>query len=216
VTAATVAPTSAPVDITPLSATGDKRADAARARRLRGDLRFLRIYSLTTNRVIRYKPHPESVSASEEPGAIADRIEEGLAGEAQRYRLMGWCILGIIVGPMLLSGFLWSGMYWLPVKIYWWPFERGNYGLPFLSLFEWLAYLMLALYFVLSWALLVTSHAETRKLATEYRRLADAREQTRIELAAAIADGHPRAEYVVRHSKAFSAYVGLMDAQVSQ
>jgi hypothetical protein len=215
-TAATVAPTSAPVGVTPPAATGSKRADTARARRLRSDLRFLRIYSLTTNRVIRYKPHPESVSASEEPGAIADRIEGGLAGEAQRYRLMGWCIFGIVVGPVLLSGILWSGMYWLPVRIYWWPFERGNYGLPFLSLFEWLAYLMLAVYFVLSWALLVTSHSETRKLATEYRRLAEASGQTRIELAAAIANAHPRAEYVVRHSKAFSAYVELMDAGVSQ
>jgi hypothetical protein len=214
VTAAMTAPTSAPVGVKPPGAASGKRVDAARSRRLRGDLRFLRIYSLTTNRVIRYKPHPDSVSASEEPGAIADRIEEGLTGEAQRYRLMGWCIFGIIVGPILLSAFLWSGMYWLPVSIYWWPFERGNYGLPLLSLFEWLAYLMLALYFVLTWALLVTSHAETRKLGTEYRRLADASAEIRPQLAAAIADGHPRAEYVVRHTPAFSAYAELMDTEV--
>jgi hypothetical protein len=205
----TAAPLPTPAGVTPPSAA---KRDAGMARRLPGDLRFLRIYALTTNRVMRYKPHPESVSASEEPRAVADRIETGLAGEAQRYRLMGWCILGVIVAPLLLSGFLWSGMYWLPVRIYWWPFERGNYGLPYLSLFEWLAYLIVALYFVLSWALLVTSHAETRKLGTEYRRLADAPTEARASLAAALADGaHPRAAFVVRRSPAFSSYAELMD-----
>jgi hypothetical protein len=190
-------------------------ADTARARRLRRDLRFLRIYSLTTKRVMRYKPHPESVSASEEPLAIADRIEDGLASEARRYRLVGWCIVGVIVGPILLSGLLWSGTYWLPVVIYWWPFDRGNYGLPFFSLFEWLAYLMIAAYFVVTWALLTASHAETRKLGTEYRRLVDLPAEQRSGIAAALDDGaHPRAQLVVRRSPAlYSAYADSMDPE---
>jgi len=193
------------------------RSEAARARRLRGDLRFLRIYALTTNRVMRYQPHPESVSASEEPSAVADRIEAGLAGEAQRYRQMGWCILGVIAAPLLLSGFLWSGMYWLPVRIYWWPFERGNYGLPFLSLFEWLCYLVLAAYFAITWGLLATSHQATRKLGTEYRRLAETPEEDRAAVVEALTDGaHERALFVVRHSPAFSALGGLVGADAGQ
>jgi len=190
------------------------RDEAARARRVRRDLRFLRIYALTTNRVMRYRPHPESVLASDDPHAVADRIEAGLAGEARRYRLMGLCVFAAIVAPPLLAGFLWSGMYWLPVRIYWWPFERGNYGLPFLSLFEWLCYLLLATYFTVAWGLLATSHAETRKLGTEYRRLAEAPAENRTGIAEAFSDGtHPRAQFLVRHSRAFEGYVELMDAE---
>lgn len=183
------------------------RDQAVRARRLRGDLRFLRLYALATGRVMRYKPHPESVSASDDPGAVADRIEAGLAAEAQRYRLLGWSILAVIVAPVLLSGVLWSGTYWLPVRIYWWPFQRGNYGLPFFSLFEWLAFLLVAAYFVVAWGLLVASYAETRKLGTEYRRLADAIGDTQSGIAEALGDGeHPRALYVAQHAAVFSAF----------
>jgi hypothetical protein len=186
--------------------------EAARARRLRGDLRFLRVYALTTKRVMRYRPHADAVTASEAPGAIAERIEAGLAGEARRYRLMGWCVVAVIVGPVLLSGFLRSAMYWLPVSIYWWPFARGNYSLPYLSLFEWLSYPLIVAYFAVAWGLLAASHAETRKLGTEYRRLADAPAANSAGIADALADGgHPRAQFVVRHSPPFSAYVELMD-----
>jgi hypothetical protein len=186
--------------------------ETSRARRLRRDLRFLRVYSAKTNRMMRYKPHRESVSASEEALAIADRIEGGLAGEARRYRMVGWCMVGVIVGPVLLAGFLWSGMYWLPVILYWWPFDRGNYGLPFLSLFEWLAYLMIAAYFVVAWALLSASHAEALKLGTEYRRLLEVSAEQRAEIAAALEDGaHPRARFVVRNSPVLhTAYAEFM------
>jgi hypothetical protein len=187
-------------------------AETSRARRLRRDLRFLRVYSLTTMRVMRYPAHPESVSASEEPLAIADRIEEGLAGEARRYRAVRRWIIAAIVGPVLLSGVLWSGMYWVPWSIYWWPFERGNYGLPFFSLFEWLAYLMIAAYFVITWALLTASRAETRKLGTEYRRLLEVPAEQRADIAAALEDGaHPRAQFVVGHSPVLhAAYAEFM------
>lgn len=167
----------------------EARDQATRARHIRGDLRFLRLYTLATRRVMRYKPHPESVSASEDPHAVADRIEAGLAGEARRYRLLGWSMLAVIVAPVLLSGILWSGTYWLPVRIYWWPFERGNYGLPFFSLFEWLAFMLVAAYFVVAWGLLVASYAETCKLGTEYRRLADATGDTQTGIAEALGDG---------------------------
>jgi hypothetical protein len=192
----------------------EARDMAALTRHLRGDLRFLRLYTLATRRVMRYKPHPESVSASEDPGAIADRIEAGLAGEARRYRLLGWSILAVIVAPVVLSGILWSGTYWLPVRIYWWPFERGNYGLPFFSLFEWLAFLLVAAYFVVAWALLVASYADTCKLGTEYRRLADATGDTQAGIAEALGDGtHPRALFVAQHAPVFSAYHGAPHAE---
>jgi hypothetical protein len=188
------------------------RSKAVAARRLRGDMRFLRVYVLATNRILRYKPHPASLSAPDDARSVVDRIETGLAEEAHRYRLIGWSIAVLIVGPLLLSGLLWSGMYWLPVTIYWWPFERGNYGLPYLSLFEWLAYLLVAAYFVVAWILFSASHAATRKLATEYKRLADAPASTRPALAEILSDGvHPRAAFVARHSAAFSAYIELMD-----
>jgi hypothetical protein len=126
---------------------------------------------------------------------------------------MGWCILGVILLPVLLSGFLWSAMYWLPVRIYWWPFERGNYGLPFLSLFEWLCYLILAAYFVMTGALLYTSHQETRKLGTEYRRMADMPAENRSAIAGILTDGaHERTRFLANRSPAFSAYAGLMNA----
>ena len=192
---------------TPSSAARDQ---ATRARHIRGDLRFLRLYTLATRRVMHYKPHPECVSASEDPHAVADRIEAGLAGEARRYRLLGWSILAVIVAPVVLSGILWSGTYWLPIRIYWWPFERGNYGLPFFSLFEWLAFMLVAAYFVVAWGLLVASYAETCKLGTEYRRLADATGDTQTGIAEALGDGeHPRALYVAQHAPVFSAYGGI-------
>ena len=190
------------------------RAEARLARRVRSDLRFLRIYALTTRRITQYRPHPEALLASETPSEIADRIEDGLIGEAWRYRAMGWCILALLLVLPLFAGFLWSGIYWLPVSIYWWPFERGNYGLPFLSLFEWMSYLALAAYFAVTGGLLSTSRDQTGRLGTEYRRLLDAPVESRRAIAEAIADGaHPRAEFVLRRSSVFSAYAGLLGEQ---
>jgi hypothetical protein len=128
------------------------RAQAASARRLRGDMRFVRVYVLATNRIMRYKPHPASVSAPDDPRSVIDRIETGLAEEAHRYRLIAW-------------------------------------------------------------RLFARSHAATRKLATEYRRLADASAADRPALAEVLSDGaHPRAAFVARHSEAFSAYAELMNS----
>lgn len=191
----------------PIADPAAARAEAQRARRLRGDLRFLRIYVLTTRRITQYRPHPGALAADETPAQIADRIEDGLLGEAQRYRALGWCILGLIFAIPALAGILWSGMYWLPLSIDWWPFERGRYGLPWLSLFEWLCYLALAAYFVVAGGLLATSHDQTRRLGTEYRRLIDAPEESHEAIARAINDGqHPRTEFVLSHSPVFSAY----------
>lgn len=194
-----------------LGATDDARLVSS-PRTLRRDLRFVRIYAFQTDRVLRYSAHEETLGASDEPLAVADRIERGLAGEARRYRLVGWCILALLAVPPLLSGFLWSAMYWLPIRIYWWPFDRGNYGLPFFSLFEWLLYLVVAAYFVITVPLLFESRTETRKLGTDLRRVRDASTAEKNALAKVIAEGaHPRTESLVRHSKAFSAYAPLLD-----
>lgn len=202
----TQSPAAAPVGKTTPSAN-----ERRKLRRLRADLRFLWLYVHTTRRVCEYEPHAAALAASDEPVDIADRIEDQLAQEAWRYRAMGWCILALVVALPMLAAFLWSAMYWLPVRVYWWPFERGNYGLPFLSLFEWLAYLVLAAYFVVTGALLYASHTNTRRLSTEYRRLIDASDERRAVITEALVDGeHVRAEYVVEHSKVFSAYEPLL------
>jgi hypothetical protein len=105
-------------------------------------------------------------------------------------------------------------MYWLPTRYYWWPFARGNYHLPLFSVYEWFAYLGLAAYFVVSVALLYTSHDHTRMLGTEYRRLLGADEAAREEFAAAIRDGsHPRTSYLVRRSPVFAEYHALLEQE---
>lgn len=183
----------------------DERKVAKERRRLRRDLRFLRIYTLTVRRVLRYRPHPQTLAASAEPVAVIDRLEGALSREASRYRALGWCIFAVLFTPLALGAFLWSGMYWLPVRIYWWPFDRGNYGLPYLSLFEWLSYLVLLAYFVVAGAYLSASNDETRRLGTDYRRLLEAPEDVRGEIAAVIGDGaHQRIRYVVEHSPVFA------------
>jgi len=185
----------------------------ARPRRVRADLRFLRIYALTVRRVTLYPPHPEALAASETPCEVADRMEGSLAGEASRYRAMGWCILALLLMMPILAGVMWSGMYWLPVSVYWWPFERGNYGLPFLSLFEWISYLGVAAYAVVTAGLLYTSRDHTKRLGTEYRRLLEVGAEQRPAFAQAIADGaHPRTEFVLRKSHVFSVYAELLEA----
>jgi hypothetical protein len=204
VSAVAAAPTGVP-------ASPGGREQARRARRLRGDLRFLSIYVHTIRRVMRYRPHPEALAAGNDPAEFVGRIEDGLAGEASRYRQMGWSILAVLVAPLALGAFLWSGMYWLPIRIYWWPFERGNYGLPFLSLFEWLSYLAIAAYFVVTGALLATSHDQTKRLGTEYRRLLDTPAENREAIVAAIGDGaHPRTRFVVERSPVFADFAELL------
>ena len=191
---------------TPASEPGSRAADKS-ARQLRRYLRFLRIYSLTVARVLRYRAHPEALAASEDPSAIADRIEDGLARQARRYRAVTSYIVALLLAPPLLAAFLWSAMYWLPVRIYWWPFARGNYGLPFLSLFEWLCYLGLAAYFVVAGAQLAGSHTETMMLGTEYRRLLELPDDGREQMASAIGDGdHPRTRFLVERSPVFADF----------
>jgi len=194
-----------------LAATDETGLDSS-PRQVRRDLRFVRIYALQTDRVLRYSAHEETLLASEEPIATANRIERELAGEARRYRLAGACILALLAVPPMLAAFLWSGMYWLPVRIYWWPFERGNYGLPFLSLFEWLCYLLVAAYFVVTVPLLFESRQKTRKLGTDLRRVRDASVEQTSALAEVVVQGsHPRTESLLRHSRAFSSYAALLD-----
>ena len=187
------------------------RRQASRERRIRGDLRFLRLYVYTVDRVRRYPPHKVALAASEAPGEVADRVEEALAGEAGRYRAMGWCVLALLASLPLVAAFLWSGMFWLPISIYWWPFERGAYGLPFFSLYEWMSYLALAAYFVVNAGLLYTSHDVTGQLGTEYRRLLVATPEQAMAYAAAFTDGaHPRAAYVLGASRVFSEYASFI------
>jgi hypothetical protein len=158
-----------------------------------------------------YRHHKEAGAAESSAASVVGRIERGLAGEAMRYRHVGWTILAVVLAPLLLSAFLWSGMYWLPVKYLWLPFERGMYGLPYFSLFEWGAYLIIAAYFVITWGYLHTSYDETGRLGTEYRRLADASPEYRNEVVEVLRDGaYPRTEFVLRKSKVFAEYAAAL------
>jgi len=180
-------------------------------RRVRGDLRFLGIYVYTVKRAMSYRPHKEAVAADSSAGAVVERVERGLAGEAVRYRSIGWAILALLVAPLLLSALLWTAMYWLPVRILWLPFERGMYGLPYLSLFEWFAYLIIAAYFVVAWGYLRTSYDETARLGTEFRRLHDATPEFCEQVAEVVRLGDfPRTRFILLRSKFFAAYAEIL------
>jgi hypothetical protein len=200
---------SAAQQLTPASR--EHRAVLLRARRVRADLRFLRLYARVVPRVMRYHPHADEILHSTTAEDIVGRIEDELAGEAAVYRALGWCILVLLVAIPGLAIFLFQAMYWLPFTIYWFPFERGLYGLPYFSLFEWLAFLVLTLYFVVTGGLLVWSHDETARLGTQLRRLSDAGPETREAIIAIVAaGGYPRLEYLLRNRPEFSVYQTLL------
>jgi hypothetical protein len=181
------------------------------ARRLRQDLRLLRIYALTIPTVMRYRPDASWAQLSREPHEVLTRLEAELAGEASRYRsLFVACVL-ILLMPGLLAGFLWSGLYWLPVRVLWFPFFRGEYGLPWLSLFEWIAFMFLAAFLAYGWALLRTSRQETRRMSADLAVIGSAELQQREAIAQeALVGDHPRAELLLRKAKPLSAYRELL------
>jgi hypothetical protein len=178
---------------------------------VRQDLRLLRIYALTIPTVMRYHPDASWAELSREPRELLARLEAELAGEASRYRSLFVACLLILLMPGLLAGFLWSGLYWLPVRILWFPFFRGEYGLPWLSLFEWLAFLFLAAFLAYGWALLRTSRQETRRMSADLAVVGSAAPHEREAIAReARAGDHPRAELLLRKAKPLSAYRELL------
>jgi len=181
------------------------------SRRERGDLRLLRIYAFTIPTVMRYKQDPVWAELSQEPALLLSRLDDELAGEASRYRALSWAILAVVLMPGLLAGFLWSGLYWLPVRVPWYPFFRGAYGLPWLSLFEWIAFMCLAAFLVYGWALLRTSRDETRRMSTDLAVIGSAGAGQREAIAReALVGEHPRAELLLRKAAPLSAYRELL------
>ena len=179
--------------------------------RERSDLRLLRIYAFTIPTVMRYKPDLAWAELSPEPGQLLGRLDSELAGEASRYRALFAAIIAVVLMPGLLAGFLWSGLYWLPVRIPWFPFFRGEYGLPWLSLFEWLAFLCLAAFLVYGWALLRTSRDETRRMAADLAVIGSAGPDEREAIAQeALTGSYPRAELLLRKAAPLSAYRELL------
>jgi hypothetical protein len=180
-------------------------------RRERSDLRLLRIYAFTIPTVMRYKPDTAWSELSPQPQQLLARLDAELAGEASRYRALFAAMIAVLLMPALLAAFLWSGLYWLPVRIPWYPFFRGEYGLPWLSLFEWLAFLFLALFLVYGWALLRTSREETRRMAADLAVLASAGSNERDGFAREALVGHyPRAELLLRKAAPLSPYRELL------
>ena len=180
---------------------------------IRRDLRFLWADVRLAHSMMKYRPDAAVEAASADPHDVVDRIEGELAGEAARYRYALYACIGVCMMPIALSGLAWSALYWLPVTIFWFPFERGYYGLPWLSLYEWLAYLLLALFFAFGFALVAESHGATRRLSADYRRLAQADEDRRRDFAKAVrCAGLARTELVLRSSGVFSEYIELLDS----
>jgi hypothetical protein len=179
---------------------------------IRRDLPFLWIDARIAHATMKHRPDAAVEAASASPRDVVERVEHELAGEATRYRYAFYACIGVCLMPFLLSGLAWSALYWLPVTIFWFPFERGYYGLPWLSLYEWVAYLFLALFFVAGFALVVESHYATRRLSADYRRLADADEAGRRSFAAAVLRaGLARTELVLRSSAVFAEYVPALE-----
>ena len=187
--------------------------DTRDARTVRRDLRYLWIDVRFAGSTMKYPPDPATETASSDAGAVIGRIETELAGEATRYRYALYACIAVILMPGLLAAFAWSGLYWLPVRIMWFPFERGYYGLPWLSLYEWVAYLLLSVFFVVGFTLVAQSHGATRRLSSDYHRLAEAGEAERAAFVSAVRDSSaPRAELVMRSSRVFAPYRDLLAA----
>jgi phytoene dehydrogenase-like protein len=185
-------------------------------RRVRGDLRFLRIYALTIPTVMRYRPDAAWAALSAEPGELLTRLESELAGEASRYRALLVACIAVLLMPGVLAAFMWSGLYWLPLNVIWLPFFRGEYGLPWLSLFEWLAFLLLVAFLVYGWALLRTSRTETRRMAADLAVIGSAPPVERGAIAREALDGnHPRSELLLRKAVPLSAYRELLTREAS-
>jgi len=192
------------------------RAHRDAPRIARRDLRYLWLDVRFAGSTMKHKPDEATEAASSLPDDVVDRIETELAGEADRYRYALYACIAVILMPGLLAAFAWSGLYWLPVRIMWFPFDRGYYGLPWLSLYEWVAYLLLALFFVAGFLLVGLSHGATRRLASDYLRLARADEEGRHEFAAAVRRaGLVRTELVMRSSRVFADYRTVLDAAAS-
>jgi hypothetical protein len=206
-------------------------------RKVRRDLRFLWFYAHTVKHVMsRYSdvgPNaptiastvapaiaPAAVGAGSpavapagEPRQLLARVECELIAECRRMRLMFRAIIAIVLMPFLLAGFLWSGLYWLPIRILWFPFERDMYGLPLFSLFEWFAFLLLAAFLVYSAAMLSEGFASTRRASTAYRQLADASPAEKNVIAQTAALGEfPRALFLLGRAKPFGDYAELLAA----
>jgi hypothetical protein len=187
----------------------DRRDTPARMRR---DLALLWIDSRSAGATMKRRPDADVIAAPANTPAVIGRIEDELHGEARRYSSALWSCIAIGLMPFALAALGWSGMYWLPVRIVWYPFERGLYGLPWLSLYEWLAYLFLAAFFAYGFALISESRASTRRLSADYYRLVDADESARQRFAVEVVSaGRARTELVLRGSREFAEYPPLLD-----
>jgi len=205
---------SAPAPTQVMATTIDTPVPGDSPRRIRRDLRFVRWYAYTIRHVIRrYRRDVETTGEQRLPAHLLARVEVEVAAECRRMRIMFRAIVAVLLMPMVLAGLLWSGLYWLPVRIMWFPFERGIYGLPMFSVFEWLAFLMLALFLAGSLAVIVEGLASTRRVSIDYGLLVDASAEERVAIAQEAQSGaYPRSAYLLGRAQAFADYAPLMSA----
>jgi hypothetical protein len=193
-------------------------APEERARRdapdtVKRELAMLWIDARLAGSTMKRRPDAAVLASDAAASAVVDRVEDELHGEATRYRHALWACIAVALMPVALAIFAWSGLYWLPVRILWTPFERGSYGLPWLSLYEWIAYLCLAAFFAYGFALIAESHGSTRRLSADYHRLADTDAASRELFAREVVSAkRRRTELVLRTSRVFADYPALLDA----
>jgi|GEM_PF-2583547 len=195
------------------SLTAEERVRRDAPKRVRKDLSLLWIDARCAAATMKRKPDLEVLAADAGVSAVIERIETELHGEAQRYHRALWACISVALMPLVLAGVAWSGLYILPVRILWVPFERGVYNLPWLSLYEWIAYLLLAAFFAYGFALVAESRLSTHRLSADYRRIADADAGQRDAFAReVVCERRQRTEHVIRTSSVFAAYRPLLDA----
>ncbi len=191
----------------------EERARRDAPKTVKRDLAMLWIDARLAGSTMKRRPDAAVLAADAAPSAVVDRVEDELHGEATRYRHALWACIGVALMPVALAILAWSGLYWLPVRILWTPFERGSYGLPWLSLYEWIAYLCLAAFFAYGVALIADSHGSTRRLSADYHRLADTDAESRERFAREVVSAkRRRTELVLRTSRVFADYSPLLDA----
>lgn len=174
-----------------------------RSRRVRRDVKLLAIDARMARYVLRYAPDPDIDAADPAPDAVLGRVEIELAHEAIRYARLLRAAIATLLMPMFLAAFTWAGFWLLPRRIWWMPYDRGQYGLP-LSLYETLGYAFLALFLTYGTMLTVASWRATRRLSADYRRIRDAQGDLRTAFTDALLSGRfPRTAYVVGGSAAF-------------
>lgn len=187
-----------------------QREPSVEPKRWRADVRFLWPDLHRPGMAMRMASDAGIEAASDDPGALCERVERELAGEAWRYRFVLLIAIATLALPAALLGLWWGTLGLLPIAYE--PFSRGLY-LPGVSLFEASAYALLSLLLLGAGAHARQSALAMRRLGVDYRRLRDADDTVRQAYAAEAASGEwPRVCALLGRGKEFEVYRPALEA----